>query len=293
MMSQFQSQLVSTDSKKHKYHLNYAPHIGLNSPEEVLFLEHAGRDPIDQIKFIADQGFAGIEDNFLKLRSVEVQEKIGQELERHGLQMGCFVNNLIFDRPTFVSDAPEAREAILQQLQQTIETAKRVNGKVVTTVSGLLDPRIERDYQTANMIENLKYSAELAEAAGITLGIEAITGKWWHGTFLTTISHAYLIVKAVNSPAVKLIFDTFQAQMEGGNIIEQIDRTWDEIVCFQIADVPGRVEPTRGEMNYKEILKHIHAKGFTGLVEMEHTLLTPGLASEQAVLGIYDALDRF
>jgi hydroxypyruvate isomerase len=207
--------------------------------------------------------------------------------------MGCFVNNLIFDRPTFVSDSLEARQAILQQLQQTIEVAKRVNGRVVTTVSGPLDPRLDRDYQTANLIENLKYSAELAESAGITLGIEAITGKWWHGTFLNTIPHAYLIVKAVNSPAVKLVFDTFQAQMEGGNILEHIDRTWDEIVCFQIADVPGRVEPTRGEMNYKAILQHIHTKGFTGLIEMEHTLSNPGLAGEQAVLEIYDELDQF
>jgi hydroxypyruvate isomerase len=97
----------------------------------------------------------------------------------------------------------------------------------------------------------------------------------------------------MNSPAVKLIFDTFQAQMEGGNILEHIDRTWDEIVCFQIADVPGRVEPTRGEMNYKAIVQHIHTKGFTGLIEMEHTLSNPGLAGEQAVLEIYDELDQF
>ncbi|MBE9170135.1 hypothetical protein IQ238_22295 [Pleurocapsales cyanobacterium LEGE 06147] len=121
-----QPQLISTHHNQRRYRLNYAPHIGLNSPEEMLFLEHAGIDPADQVKFIAERGFAGIEDNFLKLRPVEVQEKMGRELERHGLQMGCFVNNLIFDRPTFVSDAPEAR-------------------------SGPLDPRLDRDYQTANL----------------------------------------------------------------------------------------------------------------------------------------------
>ena len=278
---------------KRGQHLNYAPHIGLNSPEDVLFVELAGRDPLDQIKFIAEQGFAGIEDNFLKLRPVEIQEKIGRELERHGMQMGCFVNNFILDRPTFVNDSPEVRETLLQQLRETIEVASRVNGKYVTTLSGPLDPRLERDYQTANMIENLKYCAELAESAGIVLGIEAITGKWWHGIFVTTIPHAYLIVKAVNSPAVKLIFDTFQAQMEGGNIIENIDRVWNEIACFQIADVPGRTEPTSGEMNYEAILSHIYAKGYTGLIEMEHSLSRPGLVGEQAVLEIYERLDQF
>lgn len=271
--------------------MKFAPHIGLSSPEDFMFPASAGRDPIDQIKFIADQGFSGIEDNFLKLRPVDVQEKMGLELAKHHLEMGCFVNNLIFDRPTFVSNSPEAREILLQQLQETIEVAKRVNGKYVTVLSGVLDPSLERDYQTANMINNLKYCAELAESAGLTLGLEAITGKWWQGTFVTTIPHAYLIVKAVNSPAVKLIFDTFQVQMETGNIIENIDYVWDEIALFQIADAPHRTEPNSGEMNYTAILKHIKSKGYNGLIEMEHSISQPGKSGEEKVLEIYDSFN--
>ncbi|NJO95436.1 MAG: hypothetical protein HC764_04775 [Pleurocapsa sp. CRU_1_2] len=80
--------------------------------------------------------------------------------------------------------------------------------------------------------------------------------------------------------------------MEGGDIINHIDRVWDEIVCFQIADAPKRTEPTSGEMNYQGILKHIYHKGFTGLVEMEHSLSTPGQSSEQKLLEIYDDLDQ-
>jgi len=277
-----------------RWKLRLASHIGLSQPDnDGLFKHLAGNDPVDQIKFAAEQGFSGIEDNFLKLRSVEMQEKIGRTLEEYGLEMGCFVNNLVLDHPTFVSNTPEARWILIQQLQETIEVAKRVNGKYVTTLSGPLDSRLERDYQTINMIENLKYCAELAESAGIILGMEPITGKWWHGTFMTTIPHAFLMVKVVNSPAVKLIFDVFQAQMESGCIIESIDRTWDEIVCFQIADVPERTEPMTGEINYQAILQHIHSKGYTGLVEMEHSISIPGSIGEQNVLNIYDQLNQF
>lgn len=273
------------DKKRHNC-LNFAPHIGLDAPDNGMFTAHAGLDPIDQIKFIADQGFAGIEDNFLKLRSPEVQNKIGETLDQHNLKMGCFVNNMVLDQPTFVKPESEAREVLLQQVQETIEVAKRVNGKYVTTLSGPLDPQLNRDYQTVNMIENLKYCAELAESAGIVLGIEAITGKWWTGTFLTKISHAYLVVKAVNSPAVKLIFDTFHVQIEQGNILDTMEQVWDEIACFQIADVPFRAEPTSGEINYPAILKHIHSKGYNGLIEMEYQLSKPELEGEQAVLEI-------
>lgn len=278
---------------KHRLSSNFAPHIGLDTPDNGMFIAHAGQDPIDQIKFIADQGFAGIEDNFLKLRSKQVQNKIGETLDQHNLKMGCFLNNMVLDQPTFVKPPLEAREVLLQQLQETIEVAKRVNGKYVTTLSGSLDSRLDRDYQTVNMVENLKYCAELAESAGIVLGIEAITGKLWTGTFLTKISHAYLIVKAVNSPAVKLIFDTFHVQIEQGNILDTMDHVWDEIACFQIADVPGRTEPTSGEINYPAILKHIYSKGYNGLIEMEHKLSKPGLEGEQAVLEIYDTLAQF
>ena len=127
-------------------------HIGLTSLEDVMFHHYAGLDPIDQIKFIAERGFSGIEDNFLKLRPVDVQEKIGKELAKHNLQMGCFVDNLIFDRLTFVSDSNEAKELLLQQLRETIEVAKRVNGKYATVLSGVLDSSLERDSQTANMV---------------------------------------------------------------------------------------------------------------------------------------------
>jgi len=274
---------------KSRWKMRFAPHLGIHEPNgHGMFKNLAGNDPIDQIKFIAEQGFAGIEDNLLKWRPTEVQEKIGKELERHGMQMGCFVNNLVLDRPTFVSNSLETHEVLLQQLRETIEVAKRVNGKYVTTLSGPLDPRLDRDYQTANMIENLKYCAELAESAGLILGLETISSKWWPGTFLTKIPHAYLITKAVNSSAIKLIFDTFNAQVEGGDLIENIDRVWDEIACFQIADVPHRTEPTSGEMNYKVILQHIYAKGYTGLIEMEHFISQPDPEGEQAVLEIYD-----
>lgn len=122
--------------------MKFAPHIGLNSPKDFMFPASAGSNPVDQIKFIANQGFSGIEDNFLKLRPVDVQEKIGKELAKHNLEIGCFVNNLIFHRPTFVSNSPEAREILLQQLQETIEVAKRVNGKYTTVLSGVLDPSL-------------------------------------------------------------------------------------------------------------------------------------------------------
>ena len=68
------------------FKLKYAPHIGM-------FKHAAGEDPIDQIKFMADQGFSAFEDNSLSTRDVLLQEKIGKTLTDRKMEMGVFVGN--------------------------------------------------------------------------------------------------------------------------------------------------------------------------------------------------------
>lgn len=278
---------------KSDWALNFAPHLGITNPENGLFRELAGKDPIDQIKFAADHGFTGVEDNFLKLRPKDTQMRIGEELAKCEMRMGCFVNNIeSWNQITFTSDKPEAREQLLKEMRSTLELAEMVNGKWVTTLSGYTDPTLEPEYQMTNMVENLKYLAEVAEPKGLILGVEAINSKDFPGTFLTKVTDAYQIVKAVNSPAVKIVFDTYHAQIEVGDIIRNIDYTWDEIGMFQIADNPGRAEPGTGEINYNNVLRHIHEKGWSGLVEMEHFASEPGKQGERKVLERYKEVNR-
>ena len=72
-----------------------------------------------------------------------------------------------------------------------------------------------------------------------------------------------------------------------------MDLTWDEIAYIQIGDNPGRKEPTTGEINYKNVFKHIHAKGFNGILGMEHGNSLKGKEGEQAVITAYKKVDSF
>ena len=76
--------------------------------------------------------------------------------------------------------------------------------------------------------------------------------------FLTKISQTYEICKAVDSPSCKILFDIYHQQIQEGNLIPNMELSWDEIGYFQIGDNPGRKEPTTGEINYKNIFKYIH-----------------------------------
>lgn len=88
----------TTPSPQRKvFHLNYAPHFGM-------FQNHAGSDPVDQLKFAADEGFRAWEDNGMKGRSPQEQEKIARAMGDLGITMGVFVANTIdWTNPTLTT----------------------------------------------------------------------------------------------------------------------------------------------------------------------------------------------
>jgi hydroxypyruvate isomerase len=215
-------------------------------------------------------------------------------MDRLGMTMGVFVAHGSFGEPDFASGKKDLREKVLNNIRASIEVAKRVNAKWVTVVPGSLDPRLEPDYQTANVIDTLKYCAEICEPAGLVMVLEPLNPWRDHpGLFLTKIPQAYLICRAVNSPSCKILFDIYHQQITEGNLIPNMEKAWEEIAYFQVGDHPGRKEPTTGEINYLNVFKYIHGRGFKGVVGMEHGNSKPGREGEQAVINAYVACDDF
>ena len=275
-----------------RFALNFAPHLGILRPDRPLFLNHAGPDPVDQIKFINDQGFRAVEDNTLLDRPREVQERMGAEMARLGVRMGCFV---AFGRdkrptPTFVRNDPDVRAHILGQLDGALEAARRVGGRFLSTLCGVPDPELPWAYQFANAIDNLRFCAERAQAADVTLILESTNRRATPGVLVNSIKDAYLAVRSVASPGLKLLFDVGHVQVEDGDLIRNMDRCWDEIAYFQLADNPGRREPGSGEINFVNLLRRVHRKGYQGVLGMEHLVSGEGRAGEEAVIHIYEAL---
>ncbi len=271
---------------RRQFKLKYAPHFGM-------FRHHAGDDPIEQIKFMADQGFTALEDNGMMGRPVELQERIAGEMSRLGMTMGVFVAYAEFGDRTFVHRDQDVRDMLVKRMQAAVEVAQRVNAKWCTVVPGMYDQRLEWDYQTAHVVDHLKACAEVCAPAGLTMVLEPLNPHNHPGLFLTKVPQAYQICRAVNSPACKILDDLYHQQVTEGNLIPNIDRAWEEIAYFQVGDNPGRKEPTTGEINYRNIFAHLHNKGFQGIIGMEHGNMHPGKAGEQAVIDAYAACDDF
>ena len=274
-------------SSQRKFKLKYAPHFGM-------FRNSAGEDLIDQLKFMADQGFTALEDNGMARRDVATQEKIAKEMDRLGMEMGVFVATVDFKEPIFTSGRQEFIDRVLTDVKNALDVAKRVNAKWTTVAPGTFDHKLPMGYQTANCVELLRRCSEICETTGLIMVLEPLNHFANHPEmFLHQIPQAFQICRAVNSPSCKILFDIYHQQITEGNLIPNIDRAWSEIAYFQTGDNPGRKEPTTGEINYRNVFKHIHGKGFTGILGMEHGNSKPGVEGEQAVIEAYVQSDDF
>ena len=95
----------------------------------------------------------------------------------------------------------------------------------------------------------------------------------------------------------KILFDIYHQQISEGNLLPNIDRCWEEIGYFQCGDNPGRKEPGTGEINYRNVFRHLHAKSVETkrnfVIGMEHGNSKPGPEGEQAVIQAYRRSDDF
>lgn len=281
------SKELKTNVFAHRFNLKYAPHLGM-------FQHLAGEDPIDQLNFMADQGFTAFEDNNMKSRDTLLQEKMAQTMQARGLEMGVFVAHKIYWKEANLASGDSAkRTEFLEDIKTSIAVAKRVNAKWMTVVPGHVDLRLHMGYQTANVVESLKQAAALLEPHNITMVLEPLNFRNHPGLFLTESPQAYEICKAVSSPSCKILFDIYHQQIQEGNLIPNMEACWDEIAYIQIGDNPGRKEPTTGEINYTNVFKFIHSKAFNGVLGMEHGNSRPDKDGEQAVIDAYKTVDNF
>ena len=283
----FPFEKIIYDYPKNKFNLNYAPHFGM-------FKHSAGEDLIDQLNFMADEGFTAFEDNNLKKRSISDQNKIASTLTKRNIRMGVFVAHSIYwKEPNLASGNIDKREEFLKEIRESVEVAKRVNAKWMTVVPGYKDLRLKDSYQQTNVIDSLKYACDILEPYDLTMVLEPLNFRNHPGLFLTESPQAFEICKAINSKSCKILFDIYHQQIQEGNLIPNIDLCWDEISYFQIGDNPGRNEPTTGEINYKNIFKFIYEKGFKGILGMEHGNSVKGKIGEKQLIESYKSVDNF
>jgi hydroxypyruvate isomerase len=280
---------ASSAFEPQRWKLRFAHHIGFPDTDRPAFKYTLGTaDPVANIDFMASLGFAGVLDNNIKYRPRREQDRIARAIDRHGMELGCFVNQ---KRPYTIrwgSNEPGMREAIVKEVKASVELARRINGRNIVVVTER-NRSLPLWWELGNLIDNLRAVRSMVEKAGLVLVVEHVNQPRRPDNLVTRLGEAHLVVKALDTPAVKLMYDTEHVSVMDGHLINNVDRVAGEIGSVQVADIPGRLEPGQGEINFAPFFRKLKSVRYRGLVELEHNYSDDSAAGE---LAAYEELCR-
>ena len=238
---------------------------------------------MERIKIAADQGFDAIE--FWTWDNKDMNA-IKEAVDLLGLEIAAFQSNR---SGTMIE--PDHRENFISGIKESLNMASQVDAKNMFLLTDELGDDRSVKYQFPDLSEEEKYQsvyeglvtlAPFAEAANVTLVLEPLNNLVDHAGYWLKDSDVGLdLVRKINSPNIKLLFDIYHQQITEGNIIERLINNLDDIGYVHIADVPGRHEPGTGELNYVNILKELKNAGYDGFVGFE---FSPTLPSKDVAL---------
>ncbi|MBB5709484.1 hydroxypyruvate isomerase family protein [Sphingomonas xinjiangensis] len=269
-----------------RFSLGYAPHEGS-------FASRGGL--IEQIAFAADQGFTAWEDNEARARPVAQQTQMAKALQQRGMTMGVFVASMpkwSQSRPLLGATDGAERDAFLADVRSAVDVAKRLNATRMTVVTGFLDPKVPVDIQTARIIDVMRAAGDIVAPHGIAMVMEPLNTRTNHpGVYMQSIAQGFAVARGANSAGVKILADLYHEQIQSGNLIPVLETCWSEIGYIQFGDNPGRNEPGTGEINYANIVRWLRARGYAGVIGMEHGNSVAGRAGEERLIAAYRAID--
>lgn len=169
---------------------------------------------------------------------------------------------------------PSAREAFLAEFSQGQKPMETLGCPAMIVLSGDVVPGLSREAQHESLVETLKRAAATIEGKQIEgqpvkILLECIDPEENSKIYLSSAAEAMEIVRKVNHPQVRFLYDLFHEQIAEGNLIEKLEKNIDLVDLIHIADVPGRHEPGTGEINYTNIYRTLGKLKYKGMVAME------------------------
>ena len=169
---------------------------------------------------------------------------------------------------------PQDREGLLADIKAVLPTMEKLECPRLIVLSGSTVPGLSHNDQHQSCIDSLKAAIPLIEGKTInghpvTLILENIDPVENPPYYLTSVAEGFEIIKAVDHPQVRFLYDLYHEQISEGNLIEKLEKNLQYVSVIHVADVPGRHEPGTGEINYANIFKKLVELKYDGVVAME------------------------
>jgi hydroxypyruvate isomerase len=261
------SQLVAAASLGHVLPRGYAQTTPSQSGSRfsVMLWTLEKQAPFDRcLEIVAEAGYQGVE------LTGQFQKWSSDETRRVMAKMRSL--GLAFDMLSGVKAGfadPGGAAEFISQVTAQMKAAKDLESPQINLKSGNRIDNLARSVQHAASVENLKRAADLATANQVQIVVEPIDPLENPNMYLTSVSEAFEMIRAVDSPQVKVLYDFYHEQRAYGNLIEKLEQNIDLVGLVHIADVPGRHEPGTGEIDYLNIYRKLGQLKYHKFITME------------------------
>lgn len=164
---------------------------------------------------------------------------------------------------------PAIGDAYIDELKKLIVAARQVKCTRLILMSGKVLPAVGDEAQRAASIATLKRAAEVLEAEKMDALLEPIDRLENPTYWMDGVEEAATITRAVGSPRIRVLYDFYHEQRTRGNVIEKLEKVFDQVALVHVADVPKRIDPGTGEMAYANIYRKLKALNYKGMIAME------------------------
>ena len=211
--------------------------------------------------------------------NAEEMKQIGAACREHGLKLVSVVMNGIGDNAVAPIRA-ENLNAFVQQIDRYSDNALSAGCRAGIVTTG---NRTGGDFykQKAALIEAMARGGEVAARKGFALNLEPLNDKVDHaGYFLVSREEAVDVVRQVNAPNVKALYDLYHQQIMCGDHLAFLLAHLPWIGHFHAAGVPGRHEVFTGELNYPVVIRRLLEAGYDRTFGLEYM---PSLPADQSL----------
>jgi hydroxypyruvate isomerase len=174
----------------------------------------------------------------------------------------------------------ENHDRLEKSTREIIDRAAAAGCPNVITLSGLRHGMPDEE-GAANCVLFLNKVKAQAEDKRVTICLELLNSKVDHKDYMCDhTAWGVGVMKQVNSPRVKLLYDIYHMQIMEGDIIRTIRDNISHIAHFHTGGNPGRheIDQTQ-ELNYRAVAQAIADTGFTGFISHEYTPVHDALKS--------------
>ncbi len=179
---------------------------------------------------------------------------------------------IVFDSTAGVGKGiadPSGRDAFLTDLKNFFPVAAKLECPTIIVLSGNRVEGVSHEAHHMACIEALKPAADMAAKENVTLLLENIDQEENPKYYLTSVAEGFEIIRKVDNPHAKFLYDFYHEQISEGNLIEKLEKNIDQVGLVHIADVPGRHQPGTGEINYASIFRKLAELKYDRYAAME------------------------